>query len=78
MANNKVDGEKPALTDNGNYIVDLFFDDFITCPVTAARELDHTVGVVEHGLFCNMATEVIVADQNGIYTKEKEGAILSK
>ena len=78
VANNKVDGEKPALTDNGNYIVDLFFDDFITCPVTAARELDHTVGVVEHGLFCNMATEVFVADQNGIYTKENEGAILSK
>ena len=38
-ANNKVDGEEPAVTDNGNYIVDLFFKEPIADPAEAAREV---------------------------------------
>ena len=71
-ANNKIDGEKPAVTDNGNYIVDLFFKEPIANAVVAAQELSDTIGVVEHGLFCNMATEVIIAGENGVYAKQAQ------
>ena len=69
-ANNKVDGEDPAVTDNGNYIVDIFFKEPIADPVKAAEELKNTCGVVEHGLFCGMTTAVIIAGADGISVKE--------
>ena len=67
-ANNKVEGTEPAVTDNGNYVVDLLFDAPIADPAAAARELKATCGVVEHGLFCGMASECIVAAPAGVYT----------
>ena len=69
-SSNKSDGDNIAVTDNGNYIVDLHFDETITDAPQMALELKNTVGVVEHGLFCGMATLVIVAGSDGIYTKE--------
>lgn len=65
-ANNKKDGDNIAVTDNGNYIVDLYFTAPIADVQQAARELKDTVGVVEHGIFVNMATAVIVAGKDGI------------
>lgn len=65
----KVDGDKPAITDNGNYIVDLFFNTPIKDPPKAAAELKATCGVVEHGLFCGMSTVVIIAGKSGISVK---------
>jgi len=67
-ANNKVDGTEPAVTDNGNFVVDLFFTEPIADAVIAANELKHVVGVVDHGLFCGMAVEAIVASKGGVYT----------
>ncbi len=64
-SNNKPDGDKPAVTDNGNYIVDLFFDTPITDVAAAARALKTTVGVVEHGIFSGMVAQVIVAGADG-------------
>jgi ribose 5-phosphate isomerase A len=69
-ANNKVDGDTIAVTDNGNYIVDLHFTELITDPVTMGNELKNVVGVVEHGLFCNMASAVIIAGSDGIRVME--------
>eukprot|EP00968_Pinguiococcus_pyrenoidosus_P017144 scaffold1667_cov258-Pinguiococcus_pyrenoidosus.AAC.18 len=94
-SSNQPDGDEPAVTDNGNYIVDLHFTEPIkVCgkralgagdastdakelpflhhkdPVAAANELKNTVGVVDHGLFCDMTTAVIVAGSEGIYVKE--------
>jgi len=50
----------PFITDGGHYILDCVFPAF-----DSARELqqrmDGTIGVVEHGLFTGMATEVMVA-----------------
>lgn len=46
-ANNKVDGEDVAITDNGNYIVDLHFESPLADPVAAANEILGVVGVVE-------------------------------
>lgn len=69
-ANNKVDGDEIAVTDNGNYIVDLHFEEPIKDPAKMAAELKNTVGVVEHGLFCGMTTAVIIAGSDGISVKE--------
>jgi ribose 5-phosphate isomerase A len=66
VGNNKRDGEQIAITDNGNYIVDLYFDHPIANIAQAARELTNTVGVVEHGIFAEMTTAVIVAGKDGI------------
>ena len=38
-----------------------------------ANELDHTVGVVEHGLFLNMISKVIVGTPDGPVIIEKIG-----
>jgi len=64
-SNNKKDGDEIAITDNGNYIVDLHFSSPITDPSAVASELKNTVGVVEHGIFVDMAHCVIVACKDG-------------
>jgi len=64
------DGDEPAVTDNGNYIVDLFFKEPIKDAPKAAEELKGTVGVVDHGLFCGITTAVIIAGKDGIELKE--------
>lgn len=69
-ANNQVDGDEPAVTDNGNYIVDLHFESPIQDPATMGKEIKNVVGVVEHGLFCGMSTAVIIAGSDGITVKE--------
>jgi len=62
-------GAKPLrrdfVTDNGNYVLDCAFG-FIESPATLAHELDHVAGVVEHGLFIGMATEVHVGSPSGV------------
>lgn len=72
ISNNKNDGDNIALTDNGNYIVDLVFEELITDPVTMGHELKNVVGVVDHGLFCGMASAVIIAGKDGISVKESK------
>jgi ribose 5-phosphate isomerase A len=59
------------VTDNHNYIVDLYFEKPIPDAHRAAQALQDTVGVVEHGLFLNMATVVIIAGSQGIYEKRR-------
>ncbi len=48
-----------------NFIIDLDLG-VIENPVEFGRELDHIVGVVEHGLFTQMVNKVIVAGQGGV------------
>lgn len=69
-SNNKVDGDEIALTDNGNYIVDLHFDKPIKDARKMAKDIKAVVGVVDHGLFCDMSTAVIIAGSDGITVKE--------
>ena len=66
---NKPDGDNIAVTDNGNYIVDLFFDKPITDSPAAASQLKNTCGVVDHGFFIGMTTAVIIAGSDGITKK---------
>ncbi|MGX7350398.1 ribose-5-phosphate isomerase A [Enterococcus canis] len=51
-------------TDGGHYIIDLHLA-CIEDPVTFGSELDNLVGVVEHGLFLNMVSTVIVGYDQG-------------
>eukprot|EP00401_Gymnodinium_catenatum_P023573 CAMPEP_0117525300 /NCGR_PEP_ID=MMETSP0784-20121206/35697_1 /TAXON_ID=39447 /ORGANISM="" /LENGTH=92 /DNA_ID=CAMNT_0005321489 /DNA_START=21 /DNA_END=299 /DNA_ORIENTATION=- len=69
-ANNKHDGDEPAVTDNGNYIVDLKFKDVIADPKAASEQLKGLTGVVEHGLFTGMTTACIIAGKDGVTIKE--------
>ena len=46
------------ITDNGNYIIDLRFPNGIDHPEEVDREIKGITGVVDHGLFINMATTV--------------------
>lgn len=63
------DSSKPYITDNSNYIVDLYFESPIKDPVQAAKEFESLVGVVEHGLFLGMSTAVIIAGSDGVSVK---------
>jgi ribose 5-phosphate isomerase A len=58
---------KPFITDGGHYIVDCSFGP-IASPAKLESELNSIVGVVEHGLFLGMATQVIVAGKGGVRT----------
>ena len=59
------DGNGPYLTDEGNYILDCACGK-IADPVRTAAEIRAIVGVVEHGLFLNMASLVLVAGDDGV------------
>lgn len=65
----RMEADKPYVTDNDNYIVDLYFDTPIADPVQAGKDFDSLVGVVEHGLFLGMSTAVIIAGTDGVYVK---------
>lgn len=54
------------VTDNGNHILDLHVDGGIADPRALEDVLQRRAGVVETGLFLNLATEVIVAGDDGI------------
>ena len=58
------------VTDQGNFIIDLDLK-VIKDSEALANELDHTVGVVEHGLFLNMISKVIVGTPDGPVIIEK-------
>ena len=56
---------KALKTDQGNVILDCDFGP-ISDPTRLAAELSWRAGVVEHGLFLGLATDVIVAGDDGI------------
>jgi ribose 5-phosphate isomerase A len=58
------DGE-PFTSDGGHNILDCAFGP-IVAPEWLAKELDHVVGLVEHGLFIGLTSEVHVAGPGGV------------
>ncbi|GMH20321.1 hypothetical protein Nepgr_022162 [Nepenthes gracilis] len=62
---------KPFVTDNGNYIVNLYFQHDIGDLKAASDAILRLPGVVEHGMFLDMATTVIVAGELGVTIKNK-------
>eukprot|EP00245_Coleochaete_scutata_P005098 TRINITY_DN18385_c0_g1_i1.p2 TRINITY_DN18385_c0_g1~~TRINITY_DN18385_c0_g1_i1.p2 ORF type:complete len:311 (-),score=95.98 TRINITY_DN18385_c0_g1_i1:203-1135(-) len=66
----RMDGDKPYVTDNSNYIVDLYFKDPIKDAKAAADAIIALEGVVDHGLFLGMTTACIIATKDGVVVKE--------
>ena len=58
-------GDGPYLTDEGNYIVDCACG-IIADPARTAAAVRAIVGVVEHGLFLDMASLALVAGEAGV------------
>jgi ribose 5-phosphate isomerase A len=59
------EGGQPFITDEGNWILDCAFGP-IDAPRDLGARLDARTGIVEHGLFIGLATDVIVAGPAGI------------
>jgi len=60
----KPSGE-PFISDGGHYILDCAFEPTVSA-ASLARDLDHIVGLVEHGLFIGFTPEVHVASAGGV------------
>lgn len=70
----KATGE-PFRSDGGNYIADCVFETAVFAE-SLARELDHIVGVVEHGFFIGLTSEVHVAESGGVRVLSAANKIL--
>lgn len=55
----------PFTTDEGNFIIDLHLGGIANVN-SLAEDLKSRAGIVEHGLFINIATDLIVASEDGI------------
>lgn len=60
----------PFRTDHGNFILDCRFGP-IADPHALARELDGRAGIVAHGLFLDLATDLFVAGPAGVRHLER-------
>ncbi|MEO8608663.1 MAG: ribose-5-phosphate isomerase RpiA [Chloroflexota bacterium] len=65
-------GGNPFKTDQGNLILDCNFGP-ISDPGALADKIKRRTGIVEHGLFIGLATEVIIASADGIREIKREG-----
>lgn len=63
---------QPVITDNGNYLAKCWFERGIDNAPELADKLAERPGIVEHGLFLNMAETVIVAAESGIKVINKK------
>jgi len=63
-------GEKPFMTDNGNLIYECKFER-IEDPEFLEVEIHLIPGVVESGLFIDLATKVVIGQENGTQLREK-------
>jgi ribose 5-phosphate isomerase A len=61
---------KPFVTDGGNYILDCAFGP-IASAAALQRELDSVVGVVEHGLFIDFASQAVMGTREGVKQLER-------
>jgi len=66
----KDDNEKSFMTDQGNLILDSNFGP-ISNPESLAEALNARTGIVEHGLFLGLATDLIVANTEGVYHRTR-------
>jgi ribose 5-phosphate isomerase A len=71
VAKLRMEGDKPYVTDNSNYIVDLYFETPIKDAQAASDAILALEGVVDHGLFLNMVDVCIIAGATGVEVKER-------
>jgi len=67
---NKQDGSQ-FVTDSGNMILDCNFGPIADVNALAAQ-LGARAGIIEHGLFLDIATDVIVASESGVEHLERK------
>ncbi len=58
--------DKPFITDNHNFILDCTFPNGIEQPEELDAQIHKIVGVVETGLFLNMAQQVLIGGPEGV------------
>jgi ribose 5-phosphate isomerase A len=58
--------DSPFVTDQGNFILDCRFS-YIDDAHQLTRLLNDRAGIVEHGLFIDLATDLIVANERGVH-----------
>jgi len=66
----KTDKNEPFITDNGNFILDVYFG-LIENPKKLNLELKSIPGLIETGLFIDMADVAYVGTQNGVKKMER-------
>ena len=52
----------PVVTDQGNLVLDVRFESGISNPIALERDINNLPGVLENGLFVNLADEVLVGE----------------
>ena len=67
----RMKGEEPYVTDNQNYIVDLYFEEPIKDAYAAAKAIGELTGIVDHGLFLDMVNVCVIAASDGVQLKER-------
>lgn len=68
------DDGTPIPTDNGNYVLDCWWDAGIPGPAALQASLRARPGVLETGLFLGMAEEAVVAGKDGVRVLTRSGA----
>lgn len=61
----EIESGEPRVTDEGNWILDARFGP-IENPALLSKQLDQRAGIAAHGLFIGLATDLIVAGENGV------------
>lgn len=64
--------EKPFITENGNIILDCTFPGGISDPIGLNANMHSIVGVVETGLFLEMAERALIGSPEGVLTLPEE------
>jgi len=65
------DAGQPFQTDHGNFVLDCNFGEILE-PQALADVLIRRVGIVEHGLFLGLISDLIVAGQDGIRHTQRD------
>ena len=67
----------PVVSDQGNLVLDVRFEAGISDPIALERDINNLPGVLENGLFVNLADEVLVGEINdgvaGVRSLERVG-----
>ncbi len=61
------------VTDGGNYILDCAYGP-IGSALALQRDLDAVVGVVEHGLFIDLASQIVIGTDDGVKLLDKDAS----
>ena len=67
VAELRMNGDSPFVTDGGNFIYDCRFES-IDRPYFLETGINNIPGVVENGLFLNLASVALIAGENGVET----------